>query len=225
MKILILLILFTNNVMAASFYEDRSRGWYYFESKSKPKKQRVITDHSEYRELIEGAAAKAMMNPTPENVIRFKRLEHQLLAKAIKFAEVTKSVMRQNPDLSGAIENPISRTGLDLKYSRLAQHMENTLKYAAKGFGLILHMDDGEIGTELEKVVRRFAAKYNYSLAVVGPSEKSAIDFKLKALPAIGMYSPKKNIATVIAYGFVAEGQIKNNIRDIITELKHSGEL
>lgn len=213
-RLIILLMISQSSI--ASFYNDRERGWYYFEKQTE-EEEHLPQTYEEAQVALDAlqhethkARVLAVMNPSVPNIVKWRQLDMVAIDKGAKFASSFDYVSSQYPELSGAVENPVSTNGINLKYKRSQEKAKLQLKIMSESFGIILFRENGTEGEAIQNVINAFAEEYGFSF--MRGDTNVAEQMQVKALPAIVLYNPKTNTAIPAAYGYVSHEQLIKNI-------------
>lgn len=118
------------HAMAGIDYEsawqcDRSKfNWYCdieekkAERQSEPEKQQSKTETAlekleKLQKALKEARAKAILDPTPDNVAAYIRMQNEVGQMAATFSDVWRRVIWQNPDLNYELKRPVNNAGID----------------------------------------------------------------------------------------------------------------
>lgn len=104
------------------FYcEERRLGQWFYCSKPKPAEQERQVSAGPQRSSVERMAAitrqldelkaKAILDPTEENVIAYVRFQREQLDRASTFSDTWQRALWQNPDLDYTLQRPVSTVG------------------------------------------------------------------------------------------------------------------
>ena len=237
--------LFAEKPPEKKFYEDRERGWYWFEQQEKPtnKKPEMLEEISspsktpeqelkELQEKIESARITAVMQPTLENVVAYYAMQKQVLDKADEFSRVSRLAILAHPELLEPDKNPINRAATRIAYNEAKKERGQSLREFADEFGLILFVSkDCPYCTEQTRVLDVLRNKYKFSVSLVSyeetesKGEKVAANpalikkFGVKYFPSIFAYNPKQKLVVPVSNGLITFDDLERNIDHIRKQL------
>lgn len=146
-----------HDAKAASYYDDRARGWFWREARPLPRpaapKPRVPASapgqggsgqstppplSSEWiRQNLDRLRDVAMDDPTPENVERYMLVQRYAMDKADRFSTAWMDVVRNNPYLDESVDRPLSAAGKTATQTAILDVRRALLKgLAARGVGI-----------------------------------------------------------------------------------------
>jgi len=133
-----------------AFFKDQQRGWFWYEKAPEPKKkpkveppkvvQKPVPSYTDrltaFRAYQEEVKARAIIDPTPENIAIYLETNRFSMEQATRFADVWQRVLVDRPDLDNRVESPTSSAGV--RAYRLEERAEQdaALKAFSKQSGL-----------------------------------------------------------------------------------------
>lgn len=143
----------SGTVMAGIDYEsawqcDRSKfNWYcdIEEQKEKApdeqKKQESKTETAQEKlerlqKALKEARAKAILDPTPDNVAAYIRMQNEVGHIASTFSDVWRRAIWQNPDLNYELKRPVNNAGIDTYNKERWKAQMQTLEAIKKDWGI-----------------------------------------------------------------------------------------
>lgn len=147
-------ILWMSNCFASIDYEsawvcDQSKfNWYCdIEDKRTPaesadrkddkKKTETALDKLErFQKALKEARAKAILEPTPENVAAYIRMQNEVGQIASTFSDTWRRVIWQNPDLNYELKRPVNNAGIDTYNKERWKAQMRTLEEIKKEWGV-----------------------------------------------------------------------------------------
>ncbi|NRB10199.1 MAG: conjugal transfer protein TraF [Rickettsiaceae bacterium] len=169
------------------FYQQRYRGWLWFEDKEKKlaKQQKELIISKKVKEELAGVQArkdieqfkeelarlKYMMLRYPNNinhVLRYKQKEAIMLNNALLLAETTRMVNFLNPNLNDELANPLNLYGRRIKQEIDTAKQKQILIKLAKEVELFLFFSNRcPYCMTLNKHLAFFAKKYNFKVEAI----------------------------------------------------------
>ena len=229
----LLLILLGHATLYAGWHDRKAEGWAWYEDLQKPvkeeapKPQTTAQQMQQARENIEEKLAKAVLEPTPENIKSYMEEQQKLLERSALFAKVWAQVLLNHPHLDyTATHLPVSQYGLQFYKNELQEKKETLIGILAKDFGLFYFYEGkNEISSVFGPIVRDFAQKYDYKTIAISIDDTEIEGFEgskkdngitqalgIHVTPALYLINPKTNVAIPIAFGLVAVDKIEDNI-------------
>ncbi|WP_425361218.1 conjugal transfer protein TraF [Candidatus Tisiphia endosymbiont of Ceraclea dissimilis] len=203
LKILLICIVATNYCIpnycyASNFFDQRYRGWIWFEEKEKAEKvankQKELTlkeiqkqKYAKARQEVEQFSQeleelKFMMIRYPENIEharRYKEKEAQMLEDSLKLAHTFRMVNFLYPEIINLIDNPINLYGRRIKEEINEQEITNKLKELSSKIELFVFFSSTcPYCTILEPVLNDFAKKYRFKVEAVSLDGSTSKIFK-----------------------------------------------
>lgn len=121
--IFMLSIIFTPPALSASFYDDKARGWFWYEENNvaaeeaeqeplhapEPSPAVVMSPSAQLKAqgvALENAMATAILTPTPENYVEYLALSKAVQEQSQTFASGFSQAITQNPSYDYSLESP-----------------------------------------------------------------------------------------------------------------------
>ncbi|MDR0329815.1 MAG: conjugal transfer protein TraF [Rickettsia sp.] len=181
------LISYLSTSYAQDFFEQRYRGWLWFEekelAKELEKQQEILVieqqreqEYAKARQEVEQFSKeleelKFMMIRYPENiehVKRYKEKETLMLDNSLKLAHSFRMVNFLYPETINLIENPINLYGRRIKEEIDQQKLASKLKLLATQIELFVFFSSNcPYCVALEPVLKNFAKKYGFKVEAV----------------------------------------------------------
>ena len=216
--ILILIVQVTPSLTFAktSFFEERYRGWLWFEEKEKPTPVETLDPNRELtkEEMIEIKEKnekfkeelellKHVMIRYPDNiehVRRYKEKEKIMLSNAMKLSHSFLMANFLNPDIANQLEAPQNIYGRKVLKENEQKQNSQKLKTLAKKVELFLFFQGDCSHCELlEKHLARFAKIYGFSVEAVSQDGTKSRYFKTHFNKELIEQLQLKEMPTVIA--------------------------
>lgn len=193
-KLLLLLLLntaitqsFAITCFANNFFQQRYRGWLWFEEKERAKteeekreqaflQQRQQQEYAKAKQEVEQfskelEALKFMMIRYPDNiehVRKYKEKEAQMLDSSMKLAATFRMVNFLYPELINLLDNPVNLYGRRIKEEIDKQAMKQKLKDLASQVELFVFLSAScPYCQALEPVLKNFAKEYGFKVEAI----------------------------------------------------------
>jgi len=111
------------------YFDKHKEGWFWYEvmkekekrqkdkkevKRKEPESQTPTLTVEDIRKKGEELFSRAVLDPTPENVLAYMRFQKLILDRSKQFAEVWRTVLWGNPELDETVRNPASTLGIQL---------------------------------------------------------------------------------------------------------------
>ena len=251
--IIIVLNFYHNNIMA-SFWDEKARGWHWYEDpileeEVTEEEKKLASDQSQpekpptakeiiakNKEILEESLAKAILSPTPENVQRYQELQHEMMERSSKFADVWAKSLLYNPNLDHRIQNPESQYAIKLNTARKFENRKKLIKEASKEYGFFYFFGGNcKFCHGFVQILAMFKEKYDWNILSVsmdgklipgleqigkvevdnGISEK----FNVVATPSLFLVHPSTGDVIPVGSGMMSLDVLEENIFTQITDL------
>ena len=192
--------------------------------KTKSARERILST----RKALEEARAQAILEPTPENVTAYLRLQQEALQSAAVFSDVFRRAVWANPDLDYTLRRPVGALAKKLWSEERRAERDAALAGLGERYGLIyLGSDKCPACRIFGPLLRAFALRHGLEVLAVSTTgsalegwpeavpdngRAARLGIKAPALPAVFLYDTKKKRAIPVSYGLVAEDQLAERI-------------
>ena len=182
----------------------------------------------EMRRALEEARARAILDPTAENVAAYLHLQQETLQRAATFSDAFRRTVWTSPDLDYTLKRPVGALAKRLWSDERRAERAAVLKRLGERYGLIYL---GHAGCPACKVfgplLRAFALRHGLDVlaismtgeplegwpeAVPDRGRAARLGLKAKAFPAVVLYDTRTKRALPVAFGVVAEDQLAERI-------------
>lgn len=119
--------LITHALAEQRYFDKHKEGWFWYKEKREKEVKREkdkerkrkdlespILTVEDIRKKGEELFNRAILDPTPENVLAYMRFQKLILDRSKQFAEVWRTVLWENPELDETVRNPASTLGIQL---------------------------------------------------------------------------------------------------------------
>lgn len=216
--VLMFLMIMPSCAYGQNFFEQRYRGWLWFEEKEKPQEispqtenksreftkeemQEIKRKNEQFKEELE--LLKHVMIRYPgnlEHVRRYKEKEKIMLDNAMILSKSFLMTNFLNPDIADQLENPQNLYGRRTKKEIEDEQNEKTIKGLAKNVELFIFMQGNCKHCELlEKHLASFAGKYGFNVEAVSADGTQSKYFKTNFNDEVIEKLELKQMPTVIA--------------------------
>lgn len=216
----------------AAYYEDRSRGWYWYEKDEAPSEEAPepiaspqtsgaapLTPRERLKkqgEEWEDALALAILEPSQENYLAYLERTAAIQQQAQAFAGGFKKTLWVTPELDYTIEKPRDTQAIIGMNDKRNQQHDRILQEVAKENGILFFFrSDCPHCHRFAPVLKLFAETYGFSVIAVSmdgkglpeypypkPDHELASRLNISTVPAIFMVNPDSNAVATVGYGY-----------------------
>ena len=214
---------------------EKSEGWAWYEDPEEQQKQQdaPLSDamsakeamHSIKEELDE-CLSRAVINPTPENVEAYIRLQKIWVEKSKLFSRQWQKVLLEHPELDPLSSSmAVSHYGRQIQKRLTEQERNEKIKQLSENYGLFYFFDGSVASQAFAKVVKKFAKRHNWTVVAVSvagvsidefayalPDNGISETFGVKALPSLYVIDSRSKQARAVAFGMASLEDIERNI-------------
>ena len=224
------------------YLKEHEEGWYWHKDPKVEIKKKVTREPMEKAPMskapdpdkiwkligtrVERARAQAILNPTPENIARARRLQRLIVAQANLFSEKWMLDLLLNPDQDESLVNPSSSAARDVYNQQNSMQKEQAIAQISQTSGLFYFYEGGEPFSErMAEVVSDFATSYHMRVIAIAMSNRFSPQFPnsrvdsgqatqmgVKHIPAVFALNPVSKKTMPVAYGLVSQSELKENI-------------
>lgn len=219
---------------------DHERGWYWHDDpKEILHKKKEVVQKKEVTAVaspdktwklightVEVAIARAILEPTPENVAKARRMQRKFTKQASFFSERWMLDLLLNPEEDESLVNPNSSAARGLYNQENSIVKDLAVQALSKNSGFIYFYEGGEAYSEkMAEVLKDFGNQYQIGIIPISVNNhissvfpNSLLDsgqaqmMHVKHIPAIFSIHPKTKRPMPIAYGVVSHSELKDNI-------------
>lgn len=239
MRLIMLLLLFSSIASANSFFSEHARGWHWYEvipleeEKDKQISESASTNPVEVlnqlKEQIETLKAKAVLNPTEQNLKAYILAQNEVARKASLFSSSWQRVLWKNPELDYSLIKPTSFLGKQAYLDKQKVSLNQTAKSFAKDYGLwLFYRSDCPYCHKFAPIVKRFAESIGIHITAISMDGISIPDFPdskvdqgqaeksgVQVVPALFAVNPNKEEIIPVAHGLLTELELLERISAI----------
>ena len=179
-------------------------------------------------ESDEELKAKAILEPTPDNVIAYVRYQREQLDRASTFTDVWERAIWQHSDLDYTLQRPVDTLGKTAWLAQRKTDQEAVMASLSERYGLFLFYSASCGACEVfSPIVRTLADKYNISVLAVsmdgGPNpnfprfvvnhgQYQKMGLSGGQVPALVLFDTYLKKPIPIGYGVMAEDEVMSRI-------------
>jgi conjugal transfer pilus assembly protein TraF len=221
---------------SASYFDDRERGWHWYERESRSEEKKndsqpapplsPLEKLKQYQENLETAKAEAVLNPTPQNVLNYQRLQYELMEKSAKFADVWMHNVYLYPEIDHTLKVPVSQKARHIYLREKEEAGERKIAALSKKYGLFLFLQSNCRYCEaFSPIVKRFSEKYGWEVLAVSENGEQSKEFersvkdngladawKVNIYPSLFAVNPKTGHVIPVAVGMISVEEMEERI-------------
>ena len=177
---------------------------------------------------LEELKAKAVLEPSPDNIIAYVRYQREQLDRASMFADVWERAIWQHPDLDYTLQRPVNTLGKSAWLEQRKSDREATVAGLSERYGLFLFYSASCGACEIfSPIVRSLADKYHLSVLpvsmdggpnpafsrfVVNHGQYEKMGLEGGQVPALVLFDTYLKKPIPIGYGVMAEDEVLQRI-------------
>ena len=182
----------------------------------------------EMRRALEESRAAAVLDPTPEKVAAYLRLQQETLAKAAAFSDVFRRTVWATPDLDYTLRRPVGALAKQLWSDERREARDRALARLGERYGLIYLGHAGCAGCKVfGPLLRAFATRHGLDVLAVSMSGEAlegwpeAVPDNGRAarlglagtpVPAVVLFDTQTKRVLPVGFGVMAEDQLAMRI-------------
>ena len=189
-----------NTNSPATFYQDHSHGWHWYEQQFAEEEQKSDAEAKEqaletidklakrkspkeivalYREELENLMADAFMHPTPQTIKAYQEMQKDMMDRSENFSKGWMQNVFLNPELDNTIKSPVNQKARHIKLDLQSKQVKQTIANLASEYGLFFFFSGAcEYCHEFAPIVKRFSEQYGWQVLAI-----SLDGGKLEAFP------------------------------------------
>ena len=211
--------------------------WFYCEKPKVPDRHAAAAPASAatYRQQLdrigarlEELKAKAVLEPSPENIVAYVRYQREQLDRASTFADVWERAIWQHPDLDYTLQRPVGTLGKTAWLEQRKNDREATIASLSERYGLFFFYSSSCGACEVfSPIVRSLSDKYHLSVLpvsmdggptrafpryVVNNGQYEKMGLEGGQVPALVLFDTYLKKPIPIGYGVMAEDEVLQRI-------------
>lgn len=229
--------------------EKANIGWQFYnlpeKKKEKPKKKKTVEQAPQQpishlqrlqflQKELEESKAKAILNPTVDNVAEYKVRQDYFVQLSTEFSSVWEAALLKYPQLDYNLKNSFYNATAPIKAAEERKAQSKAIQVVNQQYGVFFFYRGNEaIDNKLAEVVKGFSEQYNLSIVPISIDGKVANSYPksrfdegqaqkmgVKYFPAIYLVNPKKNEFKPLAYGFITQDDLARRVLNVLTNFK-----
>ena len=228
-----------------SFYEDRKRGWYWYEKQpEKPKQKKVLKkarhrrlpslkDYTyeqlwnmypdDFQALLNTFMKKAVQHPTEQNIMDYLIMQDIARRKAAAFTAAFGFVTQTHPELTTSDVYPITTPGRASRTRTILNEVDATIRASANDFALIMFVKPGCQFCEAQAaILKYFTENYDWPIRTIDIEQNpnTAARFNVTLVPTILVVGKDSGQYLPISVGVISLADLKTRLYRSIRYLR-----
>lgn len=184
--------------------------------------------------LTEEALDTAIMQPSPQNALRYMAYQRFWLEQSGKFERSVKKGLLLDPTLDYNLEHSHYNSTVPLQLSQLQNKEKAAIQSLSAEYGVFFfYRGQDPLDNQLATVVRDFAQSHNIALIPVSvdgvrsealpdtrPDTGQVAKMGITHFPALFLVDPKSEHYQPLAYGFMTQDALARRFLDVATDFK-----
>ena len=227
-----------NNPADALYCQERRLGYWFYcvrpkaEPQSPEEEAQLPENATEQLETITQTLrelkAKAIIEPTPQNVTAYIRFQREQLDRASLFSDVWQRAIWQDPDLDYTLERPVSTLAKRQWQDSRQQGRDAVMASLSSRYGLFYFFAQSCGACEvMSPIVKSVAGRWNITIRAIstdgGPSrhfpgyqvetsERTRMGLEAKITPALVLWDSQTKRPIPIGYGVLSADELQDRI-------------
>lgn len=200
------------------------------EPQEKPEPMTATEEIEAYRKYADELKHRAILDPTPENLEAYMKVNMEMAQMASRFAAVWQRVLFQSPDLDANTRRPLTQMGTNIYQDQKNAAEQAALRSAASDAGFLFVYDDpvqcriclaqAEIlvamreafGIEILAVSTDGSPMQGFPEAVANEGQLEALGIRDLPRPFIAIVETETGEVSLIGGGLLTEDQILDRV-------------
>ena len=195
---------------------------------SSPRQETATERILQMRRVLEEARARAILDPSPENVSSYLRLQQETLQRAASFSDAFRRTVWGNPELDYTLRRPVGALAKRVWSDERRTERAGVLARLGERYGLI-YLGSAQCSEcrVFGPLLRAFALRHGLDVLAVSltgeplegwpeavPDQGRAARLGLtsRVVPAVFLYDTQTSRALAVSFGVVAEDQLAERI-------------
>jgi len=182
---------------ASNFYDNRERGWFFFEDLFKKKEAEETQKQApqeaalfppsdlspvermkEMKRRLKDVKYRAIIEPTVENQLAYKKFEQKIMQQSEVFADAGQKALLVDPHLDERVENPTAQSARPIVMRLESDKRTAKLKALSSRYGLFFYFSsDCQYCHLFSPVVKMFQEKYGWDVIAISMDGKGIKEF------------------------------------------------
>jgi len=226
----------------AGYYQRHAEGWFWYQDPPPPREEAAqaqpeapvrddpVAVLEAFRRRLDTARARAILEPTEDNVKAYLELNQLALARAGDFAQAWQRVVWTTPGLDYSLAHPVNDQAVQVFNDEKVRMLDRFLRKAAARYGMFFFFSEScPYCRRFAPVLRDFADTYGFRVVPVSldggalpefpnPRRNAAIAARLRVdtVPAVFLVEPRTRKIRPVAFGYVGWSELARRIYTLL---------
>jgi conjugal transfer pilus assembly protein TraF len=233
MKPILPLFLLFQTSLGDYYFSIHESGWHWYkkdeEVTSKFAEESPLERLRRYQQELETTRARAVMDPTPENVEAYQKLQYEMLERSHRFANVWMQNVYKNSSLDYSLKSPTSQNARRVYLAEEQQKKEEKITAMAKNYGLFFFFKNNcPYCRAFAPLVKKFSEKYRWEVLAIGEFGEKLEEFPrnvrdsglaetwgVSIYPSLFAVNPKTGDVAPVAQGMISIEEMEDRIASL----------
>lgn len=228
---------------APVYYERHGEGWFWYQDPEPepelakpeappPAPADPVAALAVFQKEIEVAKARAILEPTDENLKAYLRLNQLAMNRAGDFAQAWQRAVWTTPALDTRLTNPVNDQAVQLFNDEKLRLVDDFLVQTARSHGLFFFFKGScPFCHRFAPILKAFAETYGFHVIPVSldggalpdfpnPRGSTEVAFKLEVdtVPALFLVNPRDRTIHPVAFGYVSWSELRERIYTLLND-------
>lgn len=222
-----------------SFWGEHAQGWHWYEDPAEDQNSEQALSQADpvqvmdaLQKAVKQKLDRAILNPSQENMRDYIALQNQVSDKASQFAKAWRSTLLSYPGLDFNLTHPASAVGKEVYTTEQRAAEDKVIHDWAQHTGLFFfYRSSCPYCQRFAPILKDFVGRYGISVVPVTTDGISLPDFpdshvdqgqaarfNVTVEPALFTVNPYTQQIVPVAYGLMAEDELKQRILTIVNQ-------
>lgn len=229
------------------YWHEHERGWFWYQETLSPPRPRespvpalpdeeISQDPQQelqaFTTRLEQSLARAVLNPSPENLRHYMELNAKLMAMAHGFAVGWQRLLWQSPALDSRLLMPTAGVAVQAVNEARVRRRDTRLQDIARERGLwFFFRGDCPVCHRFAPVLGRFAARHGFTVLAISldggrlpgfpgarMDHQAAARLEVATVPALYLVAPGQREIVPIGYGYMSADELGRRLVTLVPE-------
>ena len=183
---------------------------------------------------LEEAKAKAILEPTVENLVAYMTMQQKTMGRASDFTKTWQEALIEKPRLDYTLKRPQGTLAKRVWYDERNKDIDNTIKSISERYGIMwFYQSTCPYCHKYAPIIKTFGDKYNISVmaismdggpipyfpdAVMNQGQAEAMGIAGKPVPATVLFDTKTQETYALGFGVMTQNEIMNRIFQVVNK-------
>lgn len=224
------------------YYHRHAEGWFWYQDPTPPQTPAdpqaqppepddPLERMTAFQKQVEIAKARAILEPTDDNVKDYLQLNQLAMNRAGEFAQAWQRVVWTTPGLDTRLTHPVNDQAVQVFNDEKLRRVDDFLADTARTHGLFFFFKGScPFCHRFAPVLKAFAESYGFRIVPISldggalpdfPTPRSNADIaeklKVDTVPAVFLVNPKERTLHPVAFGYVSDSELRQRIYTLMS--------